>query len=463
MRGASAAALAAALWACASFPAATARPPFAADLAASDGAGAPAQLVLVSVGGLTPERYRSDGGMPALAALAAAGVAADGLDPVVPASPRAVHATLVSGVLPAEHGVIADRMIGERGLRRSETRHASLLKAPTLWQRVAEAGGTVAALDWPTTLGAEIETLLPDVGPERQGESWRALAAKAATPWIAARVREADPAVEVPGPARDQLLVDLACHALAGTPRLVLLRLRGGEAALVAEGPRGPGVAAAFERVDHELGRLVDCSARAGRLADTVFVVVGDRALLPTHTAYRPNAALRGAGLIGAQGRWKAISRSNGGSAFVYASDRRAALEARRLLEAAAGKTGAFRVISAEEMIRRQADPDAWFGLEAEPGFAFEDDRAGQALGPARQRGTGGYLREDASQRTGFVACGRGVRRGLEVPRMSLLDVAPTLAPLLGVTLERVPGRPLIGLLRLGPAGARRSPGPGRG
>jgi hypothetical protein len=448
MRRALAAAFAAALWACASLPSAPTPPPFGADLAATDGGGRPAQLVLVSVGGLTPDRYAPGGAMPALAALAAAGVAGDGLDPGVPATPRAAHATLVSGVGPAEHGVIADRLLGERGLRRSEARHASLLRATTLWQRVAEAGGTVAALDWPTTLGAEIETLLPDVGPERQGESWRGLAARAATAWIGARVANADPAVDAPGAARDQLLVELACSALGRGPRLVLLRLRGAEAALVAGGPRGAGVAAAFTQVDRELARLVDCSERAGRLAETAFVVVGDRALLATHTAFRPNVALRAADLIGAQGRWKAISRSNGGSAFVYATDGRVALAARRLLEEAAEETRVFRVVSAEEMIRREADPDAWFGLEAEPGFVFEDDRRGEALGPARARAVGGYLREDAAARTGFVAFGRGVRRGLEVPRMSQLDVAPTLAPLLGVTLERAQGRALLGLLR---------------
>jgi hypothetical protein len=117
-------------------------------------------------------------------------------------------------------------------------------------------------------------------------------------------------------------------------------------------------------------------------------------------------------------------------------------------------------VVSADEMIQRGADPQAWFGLEAEPGFAFEDDRLGAPLAPARSRAAGGYLRESPDQRTGFVAFGRGVRRGLDVPRMSQLDVAPTLATLLGVPLEPTAGRALVGLLRVGPAGARTRPGP---
>jgi hypothetical protein len=42
---------------------------------------------------------------------------------------------------------------------------------------------------------------------------------------------------------------------------------------------------------------------------------------------------------------------------------------------------------------------------------------------------------------------------------MSQLDVAPTLAALLGAKLEPTAGRALVGLLRVGPAGARVRPG----
>jgi hypothetical protein len=453
-------AAAAVFFACAAGPIGPRPAPIEGLLGQSDADGPPAQVVLVSLAGLTPDRYRAGGAMPTLAALAAAGVAAAGVDPVVPAAAYPAHATLLTGVAPAQHGVVADRRLGERGVRRATVRHASQLRAPTLWQRVAEGGGTVAAFDWPTTTGAEIASLLPDLEPERSGEDWRKLVARSASAWVAERVSAAPDEVDAPGAARDALLVDLACAALSQSPRLVLLRLRGAEVAAAAEGPGGESAEGAFAQLDRELARLVRCAANSGRLAETAFVVVGDRALLTTHTAVRPNVWLRGEGLIGAQGRWKALSRSNGGSAFVYASEAGAALEARATLEDAAGRSHAFRVVSADEMIQRGADPQAWFGLEAEPGFAFEDDRLGAPLAPARSRAAGGYLRESADQRTGFVAFGRGVRRGLDVPRMSQLDVAPTLATLLGVPLEPTAGRALVGLLRVGPAGARTRPGP---
>ena len=105
-------------------------------------------------------------------------------------------------------------------------------------------------------------------------------------------------------------------------------------------------------------------------------------------------------------------------------------------------------------MIAVGADPDAWFGLQAEPGFAFEDAYGGAALAPAAEHASAGALLGTAASPTGLVAFGRGIRRGVRVPRMTQLDVAPTLAALLGVKLEAASGRSLVGLLRLSSSAA---------
>jgi hypothetical protein len=239
----------------------------------------------------------------------------------------------------------------------------------------------------------------------------------------------------------------------------VLLRLRGAEAALLSAGPRSDAAASAFSAVDGELERLLRCASQAGVLPQAAFFVMGDRAIESVHTAVRPNVWLREAGWITPQGRWTALVRSNGSSAFVYANEARTALEVRKRLEAGARETGAFRVVSADEMIARGADPDAWFGLQAEPGFVFDNDKNGATLAPAGVRGasgwlapgTGGWLAREGAPGVGLVAFGRGVRRSVVVPRMTQVDVAPTLAALLGVPLDAASGHSLVGLLRLAP------------
>jgi hypothetical protein len=237
------------------------------------------------------------------------------------------------------------------------------------------------------------------------------------------------------------------------------MRLRGPEAALVATGPASQDSAAAFSVVDELLVRLLRCAEQAGVLPQSAFVVTGDRALEPVHTVLRPNVWLSEAGWITPQGLWKAFASSNGGSAFVYADEARTALDARKILEARAKESGAFEIVSAEAMIALGVDPDAWFGLQAEPGFAFENEQGGAALTPAPVKASAGALLGDPLPPAGLVAFGRGFRSGVRVPRMSQLDVAPTLAALLGVKLEGASGHSLVGLLRVPPGPAEAQSG----
>lgn len=434
-------------------------------LPSPDAAARPERVLLVSVHGLTPARYLEgleDPGaappaMPTLAALARQGVAADALIPVFPAATYPAHATLASGLPPARHRVASDRRIGPRGVRSETYSHASFVSGPTLWQSAAEAGRPVALLDWPATQGASVQALLPDGFVPGRGASWLEFLNQRATPGVVDLAREAGAgaaAAGPPGPLHDRVLTRVACGLLASDspPGLLLLRFSQTQPAFERYGPQSSQARAAFERVDRELAELVACLERAGRLASSAIAVAGDHGVAPVHTRVRPNAVLVDAGLIetGARGRirsWSALARSNGGTAFVYAKDDEAAVAARRALEDAARETRVFRVLSAERMLALAGDPEAWFGLEATPGYAFDDGIGAPLLAAASARGSGGYLPERRAMAAGFVAYGPGLRRGLRVPELAQVDVAPTLASLLGLPLHGVEGRAVVGLL----------------
>jgi hypothetical protein len=420
--------------------------------------GTPETLLVVSVAGLTPSAYRAPAGAPppmqTLAALARSGVSADAVTAVAPASTYPAH------------------------VRETRFSHASQLRAPTLWQIATEAGRSVAALDWPTTVGAAVPMLIPDVEPAPGSRRWLDALRGAVAPALleVAQARGAGrPDADAPGPARDAVLVGVACDLLGAptSPRLILLRLGQVAPAIDLFGPGSSEVAAGLEGVDREIERLLGCLAGEARLEGAALVFVGDHGAVPVHTELAPNTVLAGEGLVttqdGAVSGWRALARSNGGSAFVYARDDRAAVRARRALADEALRSAAYRVVSAEEMIAIGADPEAWFGLEAEPGFAFDDRAAGPGLRAAAWRGRGGYLPRHVEMDAGFVAWGRGIRRGIRIPRMHQTDVAPTLARLLGVELEGTEGRVLVGALRLdegsdeAPAEAKSEVGEGGG
>lgn len=422
-------------------------------------AGVPESLVLVSIPGMTQARLRADEGgqvaMPNVAALAEGGAFAARVESVVPSASYPSHATLLTGRIPSMHGIVADHPVSKFGIRTATYAHASALRAPTLWQRVEEAGGAVASLDWPTTQGAEVRWLVPDTPPLRRGQTWLEAISDGTPPPLRSRLvahGALDTAAAEKGPVRDAVLVGVACELLAANPppQLLLLRLGQTEVAWSA-GPTSSQAARAFAGADAEVARLLGCLGRAGRLPDAALAVVGGHAPAAVHTAIAPNVVLFERGLRAANRseNWRALARSNGGTAFVYSRNERAAVAARLALADAAKQSGAFRVIPAAEMIEARADPEAWFGLEAFPGFAFVDAAEGALLRTAPARGASGYLPGRSETSAAFVAWGRGVRTGIEVPQMQETDVAPTLARMLGVELALADGRTLVGVLDL--------------
>jgi predicted AlkP superfamily pyrophosphatase or phosphodiesterase len=457
------------LWACTASHDGTYREPKTQPIVLPDtsqGVSAPGRVLLVSIAGLQARHYRAGAEgkapMPQLAGLAAAGVAADFVEPVTPSITYPVHASLVTGLPPDRHGVVADRLLGQHGVRPVPPRHASRLQATTLWQAAQEAGLQVISLAWPSTLGASIDLLLPGVDPLRSDETWMKLLAGATTPWLFELVsaRAALPEAAEPGwpepRQRDELLVDIACEVsrAQAPPQLWLVRLTQTRLALDRWGLDGPKVSRAFARADALLGRLLHCFGQAGLLDSTAVAVVGDAGSGPVHTRIDPNVILAREGLVSVAAptgvrRWSALARSNGGSAFVYARGEAEAVAARSALAEEGERTRAFRVVSAAELQELRADPQAWFGLEAAPGYGFGNAAQGPVQRAARVRSTSGYL--GAGFETGFVAWGAGLRRSLRVPRMRQVDVAPTLAALLGVQLPEAEGQILIGLFDADP------------
>src|SRR2546427_10934599 len=115
-------------------------------------------VLLISIDGFADFYWRDERvRAPALRALAERGVVADGMTAVFPSTTWPTHVSLVTGVTPARHGVVANHVLN-RSTRRAEDLTGdpiydatAILTAPTIYDRAAAAGLKVAAVDWPAT------------------------------------------------------------------------------------------------------------------------------------------------------------------------------------------------------------------------------------------------------------------------------------------------------------------------
>jgi predicted AlkP superfamily pyrophosphatase or phosphodiesterase len=196
----------------------------------------------------------------------------------------------------------------------------------------------------------------------------------------------------------------------------------------------------------------------AGFADKATFVITTDHGFKVAKRINRPNVALLQAGLLRVQGptvaTCDAVANTLGGSAMIYVPDRtKLAVLTPKLKELLGQLEGVERIYEPGEYASlglptpAQNDQMADLFVVAKDGYAFTHqptgDEAVTDLTPEVYPGHHGYLASDAKLNGMFVAWGHGVKRGAQLGEIRNLDVAPTVAALLGLKMEKVDGRVL--------------------
>src|SRR5262245_41299549 len=124
-------------------------------------------LMLISVDGLRPDYVtaadRQGLKIPALRRLLAEGAFAEGVQGVVPTTTYPSHTTMLTGVWPAGHGILANTLFDPaRAGERAWYWYAEDIRVPTLWDAAARAGWKTASVMWPVSVGARVDWNIPE-------------------------------------------------------------------------------------------------------------------------------------------------------------------------------------------------------------------------------------------------------------------------------------------------------------
>ena len=119
------------------------------------------RVLVISIDGFAAFYWRDpEARLPTLRRLAERGAVAAGVETVFPSTTWPTHASLMTGVSPSVHGVVANHILN-RGTRAPEDLTGDpvydapdLLRAPTVYDRAHAAGLRTAAIDWPATRNA---------------------------------------------------------------------------------------------------------------------------------------------------------------------------------------------------------------------------------------------------------------------------------------------------------------------
>jgi predicted AlkP superfamily pyrophosphatase or phosphodiesterase len=420
-------------------------------------------VLMISVDGMMPASYTSTTAhVPALRALKAEGAFAEGVVGVLPSVTYPSHTTLITGVLPAVHGILDNRMFDPEGRSNNANYwYASGIHVPTILGAARSRGLRTAAIAWPVTVGMEVDYHVPEFWRVTYGtdhpESLDLLRA-VSTPHL---IDAIEIARRTPLPARqsDADRLDMAQFILRTyQPQLLLVHFTDLDSIEHTKGPGSPPALETLEQIDGYIGALRRTVDDSGLRDRTYIVVVSDHGFMPVQTMLQPNTILKREGLLKTDERgrvleYEAYFHSCGGSGFVFLKDpanQALVQRVRGLMDKlrADPANGIQTIWTHEQIVGAGAFPNAVVGIDMKSGFytGGASDRllVDVHMNDGREMGGGhGFDPNRPELHASLVVSGPTIKGlgSLGVVRMT--QIAPTVARWLGVGLSPLADRPL--------------------
>jgi len=339
--------------------------------------------------------------LPGLQRMAREGAKAERLIPVFPSSTFPNHVSLATGTYPDRHGIVANVFRDRnRGLFDFGD-DASWLLAEPIWIAAERQGVPSATFFW--------------VGSE--------------TPWRgrAARYRRKPFDGDLPESEKvSQILAWLDLPA-AERPRLIMSWWRGADGAGHRHGPDSEEAKAALIGQDAELTRLLAAIDARGLWKDLTLLIVSDHGMSLATEGIDLEAALAPSGMETEILRSTAV-------AHVFLDNPEQAQRAATLLNAIPGVDAHLASALPRDLRFGPATRVGDVVCITQPPYTFRVGVLDRAL-RLFHRGVGGhgYPTEHSDVHSVFFALGRGVTAGTRLGSVRAIDVAPTVAALLGI------------------------------
>ncbi|WP_438479739.1 alkaline phosphatase family protein [Oleiharenicola lentus] len=432
-----------------------------------------AVVIVVSIDGLPSDYFEAPSvAMPTLRALAARGARAEGMVSVFPTVTWPNHTSMVTGVSPAKHGVLGN--IYYDRAKKAEVNFIwdpifdkeDMVKVPTVYDVAHLAGLKTAGIAWPGSRNAKhLDWQVPCVIEADLLERYTTPEVKDLfrTLGISLQRKTEWGEIDVGGKALwDWMHTQVASQLVQRhRPNLLLIHFDMVDALQHRNGRNRPEADWAVNLADHYLRELVAATEAAGLAERATFIVVSDHGFFNYSKQINGNAVLREAGLIKTAGNRIVESRAHflsmTGGAAIYITDVEHREQMARDLAARFKSiegvaevldAGAIKKIGLATAAEDARAPDLMLSAAEGYGFSPRIPSLEIMAEMSQVKGAHGYLPDQPKMYATFVASGAGIKAGVKLGKIRNVDVAPTIAALLGLEMKNVEGRVLHEILK---------------
>jgi len=399
--------------------------------------------------------------LPALRKMMAQGAYADGVVGVFPTVTYPSHTTIITGVWPAEHGILNNtRFDPERKLSGAWYWYADQIKVPTLWSAAQAAGLKTASVSWPVTVDAASidydvpeywrssspgdasnsdDRFLMNAVSQPEGELAR-IADRTGTPYMMGN----DTSL-----AGDEVRTLYSLDILKQhKPGFMTVHLSSLDEEEHLHGPFSDEANADLEGLDSMVARLV--AQELANYPNAVIVVVSDHGFAKVEHATNFYVPFLEAGLI-QTGKlpsgavevksWQAEPWLAGCMTPIVLHDptdtaTRDKVKAMLDKLAADPNSGIEAVLDHDAMKSLGGFPDAPFVVTLRRGYCNGGALTGPLVTDSFLKGAHGYSPATTPEmHSSFFAMGKGIAHGKDLGTVDMRQIAPTIAQLLGASL----------------------------
>lgn len=390
--------------------------------------------------------------------------AREGMKSVFPTFTYPCHQSMITGTNPAVHGIVNNGIFDPTGQHLGAWHWFANTRVKTLWEAAKEWGYWSASVAFPTSVGAKGDFIAPEFWWDGSEIDSRFIDAVANPQGMILEMEKeigtyaggldlSDAGDAQRGKAAMWVLKNKLAPVVKEKPFFLSAYFASFDESAHQHGVYSQEAKESLQKIDTMLGRLIE---EAERITDgnLVVCVVSDHGSINNTHNISPNILLKKAGLIetdetGKVTAWKAYSQRAGGTAEIRLadpSDKETADILKKVLDdlLADPESGILEVVDPEQAKVRGGFPDAAYVLVSKKGYELRDDVDGEYCRiRLTQKAQHGYSEEFPEMRAVFMIAGAGIEKG-NVENARLIDVAPTLAAIMGGRLSDAQGVNLL-------------------
>ena len=411
-------------------------------------------VIMISLDGVYEADFDNLMQRPVFLELINRGAYSNQVTTVYPTLTYPIHTSIVTGTTPDKHGIYHNHQLQVGVPIKNQTWYwyQDEVKVPSLFDKLAQHQFVTASILWPVTGRGNITYNIPEI-IALAGENQATKLLESGTPMylVKSYLKYGKILGDGTQPKLDQFSTAVAVDTIKSKkPNLLAIHLISVDHFRHDFGVESIESVKAFNVYEQSVMEIVEAVKEAGYYDDTVFVVTSDHGQMDVHQNVYLNNVLKRAGYITETEdglNYKAYVQSLGLGAYVYIKDHDSVIkkEVMTLLRSVMQDPtyGIETIYTVNDLKRLHASSDVDIAIEAKAGYQFKDDLTSKDVKSNFTKGNHGYSPLKAGYKTIVMISGVGIKNQFEMGNISVMDIAPTIASILGLDFYDCDGRVL--------------------